>query len=109
VIDAIPQAVFKDRDPIRAQLLSYFLQPSPYFIPDILYEISLVERQAIETSGFETAHVNVLFFRNQVVIEPQSPEIKSDRSTQVTLTLEEAKLLLLEWGVALERWRMRQK
>jgi hypothetical protein len=102
-IDGILRAVFEDEDGLRRALLPLFLHPAPYFVPDMLYELSLVERNAQESSGFETPHALVEFFRDGVVIEKFMEEHEEGEPQKVTIPLDEAKLLLLEWGVALQR------
>jgi hypothetical protein len=108
-INGIPKAVFEDEDPRRRNLLSYFLHPAPYFVQDILYEISIVERQVIESSGFDNPYVSVLITRDHVVIESLKPESGESAHNRIELSLAEAKLLLLEWGVALQRRQVEQK
>lgn len=102
-IDGVPRAVFEDEDALRRALLPLFLHPAPYFVPDMLYELSLVERNAQESSGFDTPHACVEFFRDGVVIEKFMEEHEEGELQRVTIPLDEAKLLLLEWGVALQR------
>lgn len=102
-VNGTPRAVFEDEDALRRALLPLFLHPAPYFVPDMLYELSLVERNATESSGFDTPHVYVEFFRDGVVIEKSAAEGDEGEPQRVTIPLDEAKLLLLEWGVALQR------
>lgn len=99
--DGRPRAVFREVDPTHNELLSGFLNPAPHFVSDILYEISLVERNALEISGFETADVRVIINRNLIIIEPF--ETVDQQQLKITLPLTKAKLLLFEWGVALQR------
>jgi len=98
-----PRAVFEDEGPLRGSLLSYFLHPAPYFVPDMLYELTMVERNSVESSGFDTPYVDVTFHRDRVVIEQFLAEGEEGEPPRVTISLDEAKLLLLEWGVALQR------
>lgn len=107
-VEGTTRAVFEDEGPLRGSLLSHFLHPDPYFVPDMLYELSLVERNAQESSGFETPHVCVEFFRDGVVIEKFMGEHEEGEPQRVTIPLDEAKLLLLEWGVALQRRHIEQ-
>ncbi len=102
-IDGTPKAVFEDEDALRRTLLPLFLHPASYFVPDMLYELSLVERNVQESSGFETPYACVEFFRDCVVIEKLMEEHEEGEPQKVTIPLDEAKLLLLEWGVALQR------
>jgi len=106
-IEGAPRAVFENEDALRGKLLFHFLLPAPYFVPDMLYELSLVERNVQESSGFESPYVCVEFFRDRVVIEKCLAEHEDGQDPpQVILSLDEAKLLLLEWGVMLQRRHM---
>ena len=87
-------------------LLSYFLHAAPHFVADVLYELSLVERHVIEFSGFETDLVDAQFFRDRVVIKSQLKTVTEREPLDFVLSVDEAKLLLLEWGVEIQRWRM---
>jgi hypothetical protein len=100
-----PRAVFTDVDRPLNVLLGRFLNPAPYFVPDILYEVSLVERRIVESSGFESAYVDVQVFYDRVEIRARPNAIAEGAAEGFILPMTEAKLLLLEWGAALERWR----
>lgn len=106
-VDGTPRAVFEDENPLRRALLPLMLQPAQYFVPDMLHELSLVERGVTESSGFDTPHAEVLFFRDRVVIEKYLPEDSDEEEPpRLELSVEEAMLLLLEWGAALQRRSM---
>lgn len=104
-VDGWPRAVFEDEDPLRRELLPYFLHTAPYFVPDMLYELLLVERGVVESSGFESPHVCVEFFRDRVVVEAflEDESAEEEDIKRVEISTGEAKLLLLEWGVAVQR------
>ena len=104
-IDGEPEAVFDDATQIERTLLSRFLHHAPHFVPDVLYEISLVERQAVESSGFETALVDVQISPDGVTITSRFKGVEESAPAQVVLSVDEAKLLLLEWGAEVLRWR----
>jgi hypothetical protein len=95
------QAVFEDEEETRGALLSGFLHDAPHFVADVLYEISLVERRAVASSGFETATVDVHIHIDRVVINPSDTDCISPM--QVILSLVEAKQLLFQWGLELLR------
>lgn len=105
-IDGVPEAVFDGATQVEKTLLSRFLHHAPHFVPDMLYEISLVERQAVESSGFETALVDVRFSPDGVTITSRFKAVEEGVPAQVVLSIVEAKLLLLEWGAEVLRWRM---
>lgn len=105
-INGEPRAVLEVEDQLEKVLLQHFLQPAPHFVPDVLYEISLVERLAVESSGFETEHVDVCFFRDRVVITSKSKKDDEGEPSRVVMAVDVAKLMLLEWGAMIQRWRM---
>lgn len=106
-IDGEPTAVFADGSQLERMLLPRFLHHAPHFVADMLYEISLVERKAVETSGFETALVDVQFFPDRVMIRSKFKGVAESAPEQVVLSIGEAKLLLLQWGVEMLLWKMR--
>lgn len=108
-VDGEPAAVFEDATEVEKRLLPRFLLHAPHFVPDVLYEISLVEREAVESSGFETALVDVQFRPDGVTIKSRFKAVEDSAPAQVVLTLDEAKLLLLKWGAEVLRWRMRKE
>lgn len=108
-IDGEPTAVFEGGTGIERALLPRFLHHTPHFVPDVLYEISLVERGAVQSSGFETALVDVQFFPSGVTITSRIKGAEESAPAQVVLSVDEAKILLLEWGAELLRWRMSRK
>ena len=105
MIDDEPEAVFEGPDQVIKTLLPRFLHHSPCFVPDILYEISLVERGAVESSGFETPLIDVLILPDWVTITSRLMGAEESSPAQIIISVTEAKLLLLEWGVAVLRWQ----
>lgn len=104
-ISDTPRAAFTGVDPSLNVLLGRFLNPAPHFVPDILYEVSLVERRVVESSGFESAYLDVQVFRDRVEIRALPNALAEGAAKGFTLPLIEAKLLLLEWGAAIVRWQ----
>lgn len=100
-----PRAAFTGIDRPLNVLLGRFLNPAPYFVPDILYEVSLVERRVLESSGFESAYVDAQVFQDRIEIRARPNALAEGAAEGFTLPITEAKLLLLEWGAALERWQ----
>jgi hypothetical protein len=108
-IDGEPQVVVEGASQDEETLLQYFLHPAPHFVPDVLYEISLVERLAVASSGFETDLVDVQILPDRVIIKSKLMIEGTGEPMGVALPLDEAKLMLLDWGAALQRWRMERK
>jgi hypothetical protein len=108
-IDGEPRAVMEGAGAAGEALLSHFLLPAPHFVPDVLYEVSLVERLAVESSGFETDLVDVRILPDRVIIKSKLLVEDGVEQPAVAVPLDEAKLALLEWGAALQRWRTGRK
>jgi hypothetical protein len=108
-IDGEPRAAIDGAGRDEEALLQQFLLPAVHFVPDVLYEISLVERLAVESSGFETDLIDVKILPDQVSIKSKLRIEGAGRPTELALPLDEAKLMLLEWGAALQRWWMDRK
>ena len=108
-IDGEPQAVIDGVGRDEEALLQRFLLPAAHFIPDVLYEISLVERLAVGSSGFETDIIDVQILPDRVSIKSKLRMEGAGEPAGVSLPLDEAKLMLLEWGAALQRWRMEKE
>ena len=108
-INGEPRAVPEGADHLEKVLLQHFLHPTPHFVPDVLYELSLVERLAVDSSGFETEHVEVCFFRDRVIITSKLKKEGESEPPRIVMTVDEAKLMLLEWGAMVQRWRMGER
>ncbi len=101
-------AIFDSKDSLHNSLLSRFLVSSKYFVVDILHDISLVERDLYPSHAYENPEVFIELFKDHITIEPYISEDETE-IPKVRIPLEKAKLLLFEWGVALQRWRMKQE
>jgi hypothetical protein len=108
-INGEPRAILEGAGEAEEALLPHFLHPAPHFVADVLYEISLVERLVVESSGFETDLVDVKVFSDQVIIKFKLRIDVKGKSSSIVLSLDEAKLMLLEWGAMLQRWRIERK
>ncbi len=101
-------AIFDTEDSLQNSLLSRLLVSSRYFVADILHDMSLVERGIYPSQAFENPEVFVELYKDHITIEPYIEEGATD-IPKVRIPLEQAKLLLLEWGVVLQRWLMKQE
>jgi hypothetical protein len=101
-------AIFDGEDSLRNSLLSKFLDSSKYFVVDILHDISRVEQGLYSSYAHENPKVFIELFKDHITIEPYIKENETE-IPMVEIPLEKAKLLLFEWGVALQRWRMKRK
>lgn len=101
-------AIFDGGDSLRNSLLSRFLVSSKYFVVDILHDISQVERDVYPSHAYENPEVYIELFKDHITIEPYVGEDETE-IPKVRIPLEKAKLLLLEWGVALQRWHIKRK
>jgi len=98
-------AVFPGEPQLRAFLLSRFLLPSATFVIDLLSDILRVERGFSDSYAWENPEVYIELFNDRVTIEPYIAETAAE-VPQIELPIEEAKLLLFEWGAALQRWQL---
>src|SRR5947209_2959087 len=80
-----------------------------HFVPDVLYEVSLVERLAVESSGFETDLVDVLILPDRVIIKSKLLVEDGGEQPAVAVPLDEAKLALLEWEIGRASCREREE
>ena len=101
-------AIFDGEDSLRNSLLSGFLDSSQYFVVDILHDISRVEQGLYSSYAHENPKVFIELFKDHITIEPYIEEDETE-IPMMEIPLEKAKLLLFEWGVALQRWRMNRK
>lgn len=101
-------AIFDTGDSVQNALLSRFLVSSKYFVADILHDISQVEREVYPSYAFENPEAFIELYKDHITIEPYIKEDETDIPI-VKIPLEKAKLLLLEWGVVLQRWMMKRK
>jgi hypothetical protein len=101
-------AIFDTEDSLQNSLLSRLLVSSKYFVADILHDISQVERDIYPSYAFENPEVFIELYKDHITIEPYIDEDETE-IPMVEIPLEKAKLLLLEWGVVLQRWLMKQK
>jgi hypothetical protein len=101
-------AIFDTENSLHNNLLSQFLISSTYFVVDILHDISLVERGFYSSHAYENPEVFIELFNDYITIEPYIGEDETE-IPKVKIPLEKAKLLLFEWGVVLQRWRVWQE
>jgi hypothetical protein len=104
-VEGSPTAVFIGEPQLRAFLLSRFLLPSATFVIDVLSDMVRLERGFDNSYAFENPEAYVEVFKDRVTIEPYIAET-GEGVPQIELPIDEAKLLLFEWGAALQRWQM---
>lgn len=76
-IDGEPRTVVKGTSRDEETLLQYFLHPAPHFVPDVLYEISLVERLAVESSRISIAGAPLYAAANCIYSPAAGPTLVS--------------------------------
>lgn len=101
-------AVFIGEPELRAFLLAGLLLPSVPFIVDVLNDMLNIESGLSDSYGWENPEVLVELFSDRVTIEPYIAETEEE-VPQIELPVDEAKLLLFEWGAALQRWKLGQR
>lgn len=105
-IDNQPTAIFNSKDQQRNTLLSQLLLPSTEFTVNLLYDITRVER------GFDSTHsyarhqvISIDLLKDRMTLTPYDKGDGRDL-TQIEIPLDSAKLLLWQWGLALQRREM---
>lgn len=101
-------AIFDGEDSRLNALLSQFLLPSTMFVSILLYDISKVDRGYDSNFPFEHQVGYVKLFKDRITIEPYD-QAQETEASPIEIPLEKVKLLLFEWGVALQRRRMKRK
>jgi hypothetical protein len=101
-------AIFDGEDLRLNTLLSQFLLPSTLFVSILLYDISKVDRGFDSNFPFKHQVGYVKLFKDRITIEPYD-QVPETEASPIEIPIEKVKLLLFEWGVALQRWRMKQK
>jgi len=101
-------AIFDGEDSRLNALLSQFLLPSTLFVSILLYDISKVDRGYDSNFPFEHPVGYVKLFKDRITIEPND-QAQETEATPIEIPLDKVKLLLFEWGVALQRRRIKRK
>ena len=104
--DGTPVAVFEDEQPPRSWLLASLLEEARPDVQMFIDELERARSGEAEPTGYSCNSVAVDFYRDRAVIEELYPAAGEDAEPErVELTLDEARQLLRDWQVALERWR----
>jgi hypothetical protein len=107
--DHRPTAIFTSKDQRRNALLSQLLLPSTEFAIDLLYDITRVERGFDSTYSYSRHQViSIHLFKDRITLKPYDKSCETEM-TQIEIPLDSAKLLLLQWGLTLQRWEMKRK
>jgi hypothetical protein len=105
-IDNQPTAIFTSKDQRRNTLLSQLLLPSMEFTVNLLYDIMRVGRGFNSTYSYSRHQiVYIRLFKDRMTLTPYD---KGDGRalTPTEIPLDSAKLLLWQWGLALQRREM---
>jgi hypothetical protein len=107
-IENQPTAIFHSKDQRRNSLLSQFLLPSTKFVATLPYDISKVERGIAVTNSFEHQVGNSKLFKERIIIEPDDTAGEM-KAPPIEIRMESMKLILFQWGAAVQRWEMKRK
>jgi hypothetical protein len=108
-IDNQPTAIFTSEDQRRNALLSQLLLPSTEFAVNLLYDITRVERGWDSTYSYSRHQVvYIRLFKDRMTLQLYDKGDGRDL-TQIEIPLDSMKLLLLQWGLALQRREMKRK
>jgi hypothetical protein len=106
-IDNRPTAIFTSKDQRRNALLSQFLPPSTILVSMLLYDISKVERGVAVTS-FQHEVGTIKLCKDRLIIEPGDAAGET-KAPPVEIRMESMKLILFQWGAAVQRWQMKRE
>jgi hypothetical protein len=108
-IDNRPTAIFNSEDQQRNTLLSQLLLPSTEFAVNLLYDITRVERGWDSYYSYARHQViSIHLLKDRMTLKPYDKGDGRDL-TQIEIPLDSAKLLLWQWGLALQRREMKRK
>ena len=103
-----PTAVFEDENRPRGILLPHFLPSSLEVLRELLHEIAMVESSR-HSSEFESSVISGGIYLDRLEIEAYLEEDAKGNHPKIEIPLDDIKLLLYEWGAALQRWQMQRK
>jgi hypothetical protein len=103
-----PKPVFSGKDTPRTSILARFLPCTVETVLNLLQEINRVEVGPDSVAYFERGIIDGEIHRDRIIIDYLGADKASDCG-RVEIPLEEAKLMLFEWGTALQRWRIKKR
>lgn len=98
-----PRPVFLGRSTVQKKLLSHLLPYRTESVLDLLQEIAFVEKGISAPAHFEGEMIDGEIHADRVMIEYLQADV-SGKYPRAEMSLDEFKLLLFEWGTALQRW-----
>lgn len=102
--DGLPKAVFDSIPAEQGSLLSYFLYPDKGYAGALYLDALKVSDKEIAWASYEDDFFTVTIRRRAVDIETKGPVEQTGARAKVTLSMGEAKLLLLKWSFECMRW-----
>jgi hypothetical protein len=102
-----PHAIFPDKEPQRAYLLSRFLVPDPYYITILIWEIIRVQKKKVDWWVIDNKKLRITCTFEGLVIEEGEGNTQGD-SARVELTLKDAEELLSNWRFRHLAWEFKQ-
>lgn len=107
-IDNQPVAIFTSKQARRNSLLSQFLLPSTRFVSMLLYDISKLERGIPLINSFQHQVGNIKLFKDRIIIEPEDTAGQT-KAPPIEIRMERMKIILFQWGAAVQRWEMKRE
>lgn len=98
-----PRPVFLGRSTVQKTLLSYLLPYRTESVLGLLQEISFVEKGISSPAHFEGEMIDGEIHADRVIIEYLRAD-ESGKYPRAEIPLDDFKLLLFEWGTALQKW-----
>lgn len=106
--EGLPQAVFDRLPAEQSSLLSYFLYPDKTYAGALYLDAMKVSDKEAEWASYEDDFFIVMIRPEAVEIETKPPVEQTGARVKVTLSLGEAKFLLLKWRLECMRWEALQ-
>lgn len=101
--DGLPSAVFDGLPAEQGSLLSYFLYPDKAYAGALYMDVLKVADGSAQWMSYEDDFFRATFRPDGVDLETKEPPAGAGTHAKVTLSTDDAKYLLLKWGVVCAR------
>jgi hypothetical protein len=109
IVEGRLRPAFPDEEPRRAELLSRFLEPDPYYLTILLWETMRVEKGVAGRWAIDHSGLRITCTHESLVLEEGSQATgEREQPARVELTLPEAERLLSRWRCIYLIWEFRR-
>jgi hypothetical protein len=109
----VPDAIFEDEIPPKSYILSSFLGDASWseqmFIDMIDLGLSSKNEKDIKVTGLTCDSIDIDIYSDRAVIEHLWLEAEDAKPSSIEMPLEELRQLLLDWQIALKKWKSERK